>query len=251
MGMAKTGLRATALVGVGASAARGVRWWRRRRQQYVRRMRQAGGTLRILSIGSKILSLDPQRNYTGEDLAFASGFLTRTLTQYTYVDGPEGWEIQGDLATDTGTPNEDATSWEFTLRDGVTWQDGSPVTCEDVKYGVSRTFAQTVITGGPTYAISMLDIPQDADGNSEYLGPYETKNNNTEAFDEAVTCDGSTITFNLNKPVPDFAAWSPFSRSLRSRRPRTRVRSTRTTFVRTAPTRSISYEREQRVGPRA
>ena len=56
--------------------------------------------------------------------------------------------------------------WSFTIRDGVTWQDGSPVTCEDFNYGVSRTFATDIITNGPTYAIPYLDIPTDADGNS-------------------------------------------------------------------------------------
>lgn len=203
MGMVKSGLRATALVGVGAlllAACGGSDGDGGSSGGDA----TAGGTFRVLSIGSKILSMDPQRNYTGEDLAFVGAFLTRTLTNYTMVDGQDGWEIQGDMATDTGTPNEDASSWEFTLRDGITWQDGSEVTCEDVKYGVSRTFAQTVITGGPTYAISMLDIPTDKDGNSVYKGPYETKDNDTKAFDEAVVCDGNTITFNLNKPVPDF-----------------------------------------------
>ena len=42
-----------------------------------------GGTLTILTEAEQILHLDPQRNYTGEDLAFASGYLNRTLTQYT------------------------------------------------------------------------------------------------------------------------------------------------------------------------
>ena len=71
---------------------------------------------------------------------------------------------------------------------------------------MSRTFAQTVITDGPTYAISLLDIPKDKDGNSTYKGPYVTSNNNTAAFDKAVVCssDNKTITFNLAKPAGDF-----------------------------------------------
>ena len=59
----------------------------------------------------------------------------------------------------------------------MTFEDGSPITCADVKYGVSRTFATDVITDGPTYAISLLDIPTDKDGNSVYKGPYVTKGN--------------------------------------------------------------------------
>ena len=57
---------------------------------------------------------------------------------------------------------------------------------------------------GPQYAVAYLDIPKDKDGASVYKGPYVTKGNDTAAFDKAVTCDGSTITFNLANPVPDF-----------------------------------------------
>jgi peptide/nickel transport system substrate-binding protein len=166
---------------------------------------QKGGTLTFLTLQDQFTHLDPQRNYTGEDLAFAGGYLHRTLTAYAYSkDSSEAGELVGDLATDTGTPNEDATSWSWTLKDGLKWEDGSDLTCEDVKYGVSRTFATDTITDGPQYAVSMLDIPTDKDGASVYKGPYVTKNNDTAAFDKAVVCDGNTITFNLNKPVGDF-----------------------------------------------
>jgi peptide/nickel transport system substrate-binding protein len=166
---------------------------------------QKGGTLTFLTLQDQIQHLDPQRNYTGEDLAFASGYLTRTLNSYKFsTDTVEATSLVPDLATDTGTPNADATSWSWTLKDGVKWEDGTDVTCEDIKYGVSRTFATDVITDGPTYAISMLDVPTDKDGNSVYKGPYVTKGNDTAAFDKAVVCDGNKITFNLSKPVGDF-----------------------------------------------
>ncbi|WP_082538208.1 ABC transporter substrate-binding protein, partial [Angustibacter sp. Root456] len=47
---------------------------------------------------------------------------------------------------------------------------------------------------------------KDKDGNPTYKGPYETKNNDTAAFDQAVQCssDGKTITFHLNQPAGDF-----------------------------------------------
>jgi peptide/nickel transport system substrate-binding protein len=166
---------------------------------------QKGGTLTFLTLADQILHLDPQRNYTGEDLAFASAYLNRTLNVYKLsTDGDEANSLQPDLATDTGTPNEDATSWSWTLKDGVKWEDGSDVTCEDVKYGVSRTFATDIITDGPQYAVSMLDIPKDEDGASVYKGPYVTENNDVAAFDKAVVCEGNKITFNLANPVGDF-----------------------------------------------
>ena len=106
--------------------------------------------------------------------------MTRTLNVFKYSnDDKTANEIQPDLATDTGTPNADATSWSWTLIDGAKWEDGTPVTCEDIKYGVSRTFATDLITNGPSYAIQFLDIPQDKDGNSTYKGPYVTKDNDT------------------------------------------------------------------------
>lgn len=164
-----------------------------------------GGTLFVLSGGDKISHLDPQRNYTGVDLNFAGAFLHRTLTTYAIGQGEAGTKIVPDLATDTGQPDSTGKVWKFTLRDGLTFEDGSPITCAEVKYGVSRTFAQDVITDGPTYAISMLDIPK-KDGKSVYTGPYKNTPEGVAAFDKAVTCssDGKTVTFTLNRPVPDF-----------------------------------------------
>ena len=78
-----------------------------------------------------------------------------------------------DLATDTGTVQDDAKTWKFTLKDGVTWQDGKAITCEDFKYGASRVFATDVITGGPNYLLSYLDVPRRKDGLPAYKGPYK------------------------------------------------------------------------------
>jgi len=75
-----------------------------------------GGTLYILTEAEQILHLDPQRNYTGEDLAFASAYLNRTLTQYTLSkDNAEASQLVADAATDTGTTPDGGLTWEFTL----------------------------------------------------------------------------------------------------------------------------------------
>jgi peptide/nickel transport system substrate-binding protein len=164
-----------------------------------------GGTIYYLTNAEQFDQIDPQRIYTGEDLAFFNGTIYRTLTAYKFsADAAEGTSLVPDLATDTGTVADGGKTWSFTLVDGATFQDGAPITCADVAYGVSRTFATDVITGGPTYAISMLDIPTAEDGSSAYKGPYTGEGQ--ELFDKAVTCsaDGKTVTFHLNKPVPDF-----------------------------------------------
>ncbi|HET8616251.1 MAG TPA: ABC transporter substrate-binding protein [Actinomycetales bacterium] len=210
MGKAKNGLRIVALASAGAlalAACGGGSDGDTGSKGAKDSGAQQGGTLTILTHAEQFDHLDPQRNYTGEDLAFANGYITRTLTAYKLSkDGKTAGELVGDLATDTGKATDEGKTWSFTLRDGVKWEDGSDVTCADVKYGVSRTFAQTVITDGPTYAIPLLDIPKDKDGNPTYKGPYETANNDTAAFDKAVECssDNKTITFHLSQPAGDF-----------------------------------------------
>jgi peptide/nickel transport system substrate-binding protein len=146
---------------------------------------------------------DPQRIYTPEDQAFFGATIMRSLVAYQYsADPADARTLVPDMATDTGTANADASVWTFTLRGGLSWQDGSPVTCDDVKYGVSRTFATDVINGGPTYAMAYLNIPKADDGSSLYKGPYSGEGQ--DLFDQAVQCSGNTITFRLAQSVPDF-----------------------------------------------
>ena len=167
---------------------------------------QAGGILTMLEHEPRLDHLDPTRIYTGRDLAFMNAFHTRTLVAYNPVPGEAGAGIVPDLATNTGIPSNQAKVWKFTLRPGTKFEDGTPITCEHVRYGVSRVFAQDVLPGGPTYLITWLDIPKDADGNSIYTGPYKNTPAGVKAFNKAVACskDNRTITFTLNKSIADF-----------------------------------------------
>ena len=166
---------------------------------------QPGGTLTILSPAEQLLTLDPQVVYTGEDLGFLGATIQRSLTAYQVAPGDvEGTTLVPDMATDTGTASNGGKTWEFTLRDGIKWEDGKDVTCADVAYGVSRQFDVGLTQGGPVYGVSYLDIATDDEGASLYKGP--SSGEGQELFDTAVACsaDGKTITFNLNQPVPDF-----------------------------------------------
>ena len=158
-----------------------------------------GGTLYFFTHQEQFDHVDPQRVYVGRDIAFFNSYLYRNLVMYKPTTGSAGSSLVGDLATNTGVPSNQAKTWKFTLRPGVTWEDGSAITCADVKYGISRTFAQDVITDGPTYAITMLNIPE-----GKYKGPYAKTGQ--DLFDKAVTCskDNRTVTFNLSRSVSDF-----------------------------------------------
>jgi peptide/nickel transport system substrate-binding protein len=161
-----------------------------------------GGTLVYVTNASQLNHLDPQRVYTGQDIAFLNSYVFRSLDSYAPVPGQAGFKLVPDLATTIGTPSDGGKTWSWTLKSGIKWQDGSPLTCADEKYGISRAFATDVITDGPSYAIQDLNIPTDAKGNPMYLGPY--KKTGQAYYDKAVTCSGNTLTVHLNKPVGDF-----------------------------------------------
>ncbi len=148
--------------------------------------------------------------YIGRDLANMGRLTYRSLVQFpvTENEAEATSKVIPDAATDTGKSTEGGKAWSFTIKDGVKWEDGKDVACEDFKYGVARTFATDVVTGGPNYILGYLDIPGGAD---KYAGPY--KKTGQDLFDKAITCDGKTITYHFNKPWADF----PFAvASLRS-----------------------------------
>jgi len=158
---------------------------------------EKGGTLKVLQ-SFPYEAADPQRIYYGVQLAWYRRLVYRGLLAFPMSEDPETATTPvPDLATDTGTSSEGGKVWEFTLKDGVKWEDGSDITCEDVQYGTSRVFANDLITGGPNYTLSYIDV-------EDYPGPYKATPEQQAAFEEAVSCDGKTITFRFNKPWADF-----------------------------------------------
>jgi peptide/nickel transport system substrate-binding protein len=172
-----------------------------------------GGTLYYYSHQEQWASMEPSVMYTGRDMVWASAHIFRNLTSFKPAEGKAGTTLIPDLATNTGVPSNKAKTWKFTLRPGVTWQDGSAITCADLKYGMSRNFAQELFAGGPYYAVSWLDIPEEEDGSSAYKGPYVKTGQ--AAYDKAVKCsaDNRTITYNLKRSVPDFNYFTTYPAS--------------------------------------
>jgi peptide/nickel transport system substrate-binding protein len=90
----------------------------------------SGGDL-VFVRGRDITSLDP--NPVGDtDTIYSLNHLYETL----YIADPTGNPIPH-LATDY-TIADDQLSWTFTLRDGVTFHDGSTLDSEDVKFSIER-----------------------------------------------------------------------------------------------------------------
>jgi peptide/nickel transport system substrate-binding protein len=155
-----------------------------------------GGTLRVV-LGDAMSHLDPQQLYTATEANF-SRLITRTLTTFRSEPGPASSQIVGDLATDTGRPSDNNKVWEFTLKQGVRWEDGNPITCQDVKYGVERSFSK-LFTDGAKYPAQYL-----ADNAEKYEGPFTGNNNNGQGLRSIECVDARTIRFRLKQPVGDF-----------------------------------------------
>lgn len=178
------------------------------------------GELTVVSQGP-VLAWDPQRIGSRHVAGFAGRTWMRTLTSYVSAPDVSGQRrVVGDLAVNTGKPSKDLTSWTFTLRDGLTWQDGSKITCAEVRYGVSRSFDDK--TGSSGYALTYLDIPKKPDGTSTYPGPYGKAGRSAKAkklIEDAVECSGRKVTFNLGEPVANFdeivslPEFAPFKKS--------------------------------------
>jgi peptide/nickel transport system substrate-binding protein len=165
---------------------------------------EAGGTL-YYYIYAPYEHVDPQRTYVGVELTNFTRTVYRSLVSFPISTDPEVSNTPvADLATDTGTSSEGGKTWSFTVKDGVKWEDGQPITCEDFKYGASRVFATDVITGGPNYLLTYLDVPADDSGLPTYTGPYNSTPESKADFDKAIVCDGNTITYHFKKPWPDF-----------------------------------------------
>lgn len=128
-----------------------------------------GGTVTVLSAAG-LGTLDPSTADDPAALSILRGLVTRSLTQLVPTPKGDGAVLVPDLATDLGTPNKDFTVWEFTLRDGISYENGDPVTAADVAFGIRRAAASTDVV-------------------------------------DSVTVRGRTLTLTLAEPFPDLAYW--------------------------------------------
>ena len=155
---------------------------------------ESGGTLRV--VAGQIDSLDPQRSYS-PGVWNLMRLYTRTLVTYSTQPGSTGTLVP-DLATDLGTTDDGGLTWRFTLREGVRFETGDPITAQDVKHGIARSFAADEITGGPTHIIDALENPL-----NPYPGPYAVQEGDPK-LDVVQTPDERTIVFKLRRAMPEF-----------------------------------------------
>ena len=146
-------------------------------------------------------SLDPAGLWSVTDNAIAQDLLFRSLTQFRRDPDTGQYVLVPDLATDLGTPNEDFTEWRFTLKDGIKWENGEPVTADEVAYGIKRSFDEENFPTGPGTAYSNPYFL----GGKDYTGPYT----GGEDF-PAVTVEGNDIILKMAKPFAEMDYYGIF-----------------------------------------
>jgi peptide/nickel transport system substrate-binding protein len=155
-----------------------------------------GGTLKFIGTQDAD-SWDPTRGYYGFAWNFMR-FYTRQLVTSAAAPAEKGLELKPDLAQDLAEVTDGGKTYTYKLKDDVTWEDGKPVTSQDIKYGIERQWAQDVLSGGPVYIKDILD-PE-----GKYKGPYKDKSKDKLGLKAIETPDDKTIVFKLPKPNSDF-----------------------------------------------
>jgi peptide/nickel transport system substrate-binding protein len=146
---------------------------------------RSGGTIFWLEDGAPE-HLDPQQIYVADSLTIET-LLYRHLTNY--IEDPNGGSLKlvGDLATNAGESSNGDKTWTYHLRDGIKFEDGTPVTSKDVAYGIARSFGKYG-PQGPQYLQSALNPKRDWTPDKGDVPPGVT------------LPDDKTIVFNFDSP---------------------------------------------------
>ena len=140
-------------------------------------------------------SLDAGNTYYAHMWNFTRLYASPLMT-YASCVGTCGLKLIPALATAPGVPSNGDKTWTYTIKSGMKFSDGTPITSADVKYAVMRTFAKDVLVNGPSYFISLL-----AGNAATYKGPYKMKGVDLTSIQ---TPNSTTVVFQLNKPFADF-----------------------------------------------
>jgi peptide/nickel transport system substrate-binding protein len=164
-----------------------------------------GGILTV-SYATSPSDMDPSAQFYQDSGIIMTRLTQRSLT--SFVTRGDKQVLVPDLATDLGKVTPDGLTWTFTLKDGIKYSDGSPVTAGDIAYAVKRSYAFT--DTGPTYQVDFLKGSKDAKGDQAYKGPWESG----ETFAGVEAPNAKTVVFHLDRrweTLPYFAAFTQTS----------------------------------------
>jgi len=122
-----------------------------------------GGSITI-GMASQPDYLDPASAYTVN--AWESQWMVYT-PPFTYkrAEGADGTEIIPGLAKDLPKVSEDGLTYEFTLRGGLEYSDGTPVKASDFEHTIKRVLIQE--SGGSGFFLGIVGAEEYADAGKE------------------------------------------------------------------------------------
>lgn len=133
---------------------------------------KAGGTLTVLDFAAPACVYGPSAGYT------PSGVILNQLTDKLTYQDPETLEIQPWIA-ESWEVNTEATQFTFTLREGVTFSDGTPLDAA----AVAKNF-ETYGLGDPALKLPVAEIVNN--------------------FERSEVIDERTVRFHFSAPSPGF-----------------------------------------------
>ena len=145
--------------------------------------------------------MDPSDEFY-QDSAVIFSLSHRALTTFASRDGKT--VLVPDLATDLGKASEDGLTWTFTLKDGIKYEDGTPVKAADIVFAAKRSFDPDLAANGPTYQREFFK------GGADYQGPYKGDKN----WKGVEAPDDKTVVFHLEKrfeTLPYFVSFNQFT----------------------------------------
>ncbi|MFG3341229.1 ABC transporter substrate-binding protein [Glycomyces sp. NPDC048151] len=151
---------------------------------------QTGGTVHMLQ-NADFSYLDPARGWDGGVNAFYR-LIYRGLTMQAAGDAEDPNAVVPDMAESLGTASEDGLTWTYTLKEGLKFDDGTPITSAELKFGISRAWDPEIGIGSP-WLKNTVEAPED------YKGPYQSGEH-----PGIETPDERTIVFHLKAPFPEF-----------------------------------------------
>jgi peptide/nickel transport system substrate-binding protein len=158
---------------------------------------QRGGTVTVLQRDA-MEHLDPGQIYVSRELIMQTIY-NRSLTNYQVDDKTGETKLVGDLATDTGKSSDGGRTWTYTLKDGLKFEDGTPITSAAVRQSVERLYAPFE-TNGPTYLQQWLSGAGQTYRKALPDGPYKGKHLPDSVLG---TPDARTVVFHFDRPRPE------------------------------------------------
>ena len=151
----------------------------------------------------KSLTIGVEAQFTTLDPGLNTEVINSYVMQHTcaglFIKDDEG-NVKEDLA-DSYEVSEDGLTYTVTLKDGLEWSDGEPLTAYDFEYALKRNLVY-----GAENAWAINDPCKYLEGAEEIGGNSDLEVEDLEDFEGVKALDDKTIQYNLKKPCAFFTS---------------------------------------------